>query len=43
VVARPLGALSGARLHGEVTQLGVTGSEDDTVSAFMLAFSAAYH
>ncbi len=35
--------LSGARLHGEVTQLGITGSEDDTVSAFMLAFSAVYH
>jgi hypothetical protein len=35
--------LSGARLHGEVTQLGITGTEDDTVSAFMLAFSAAYH
>jgi hypothetical protein len=35
--------LSAARLHGQVTQLGVTGSEDDSVGAFMLAFSAAYH
>lgn len=35
--------LSAANLHGEVTQLGVTGSEDDSVGAFMLAFSAAYH
>jgi hypothetical protein len=35
--------LSGARLHGEVTRLGVTGSEDDSVGAFMLAVSAAYH
>jgi hypothetical protein len=35
--------LSGARLHGEVTQLGITGSEDDRVGAFMLAFSAVYH
>lgn len=35
--------LSAARLHGEVTQLGVTGSEDDSVGAFMLAFCAAYH
>lgn len=35
--------LSGARLHGEVHQLGVTASEDDSVGAFMLVVSAAYH
>jgi hypothetical protein len=35
--------LTAARLHGEVTQLNVTGSEDDSVGAFMLALSAAYH
>jgi hypothetical protein len=35
--------LSGAKLHGEATTLGITGSEDDKVSAFMLAFSAVYN
>jgi hypothetical protein len=35
--------LSGANLHGEATTLGVTGTEDDKLGAFMLAFSAVYN
>lgn len=31
--------LTGARLHGESTQLGITGSEDDTVRAVTLLFT----
>ena len=38
-----LARLTGARVHGETTQIGVTGAEDDTVSAFSLAFSAVYN
>lgn len=35
--------LTGARLHGEDTQLGVTGSEDDTVRALSIVFQAVYN
>lgn len=35
--------LTGARLHGEHSEQGATGSEDDNVGAFSLQVSALYH
>jgi hypothetical protein len=35
--------LTGATLHGETTESGLTGKEDDKVSAFALMFTALYH
>ncbi len=38
-----LGRLTGARLHGEHEKGGITGSEDDSLGAFGVYFSGAYH
>lgn len=38
-----LGRALGGKLHGEATTAGVTGSEDDTLSAGSIAFTALYH
>jgi hypothetical protein len=38
-----LARATGARIHGETTQVGITGAEDDNVSAFSLAFTGVYN
>lgn len=38
-----LARASGARLHGEHTELGITGAEDDRVSAFAILLEATFN